>query len=270
MTTDPRDEPVMILCGGHGTRLREVTERVPKPMVDIGGRPILWHIMKCYRHHGYRRFILCLGYKAWDIKEYFLRYTEMLADVTVTLDDSAPPVVHGTDRVVGEDWEITLAETGVHSGTGHRVKLAARHVDTDRFLLTYGDGVGDVDIGALVATHERLGRIGTLTGVLPPARYGEIRTDGERIYQFMEKPETTDGHVNGGFFVFDKEFLDYLPADEPGHMFEQGPLRKLADDGELSIYRHDGFWMGMDTPREYTALNTLWDQDRAPWKVWTD
>jgi glucose-1-phosphate cytidylyltransferase len=264
-----RDEPVMILCGGHGTRLREITERMPKPMVDIGGMPILWHIMKLYSHHGYRRFILCLGYKSWQIKEWFLRYIEMQADLTIRLGADPSTTVHGSHELDFDDWEITLAETGLHSGTGHRVRLGSRYVDTDRFLLTYGDGIGDIDITELVATHERLGRTGTLTGVLPPARYGEIRVEGERIYQFMEKPPASDGHVNGGFFVFERDFVDYLPVDEPGHMFEGGPLRKLADDGELSIYRHNGFWMGMDTPREYTALNQLWDQGQAPWNVWT-
>jgi len=268
MLAPTHDEPVMILCGGMGTRLREVTERIPKPMVDIGGMPILWHIMKLYRHYGYHRFILCLGYRSWDIKQWFLRYTEMLADLTVTIDGSRDAVVH--PNPAEEDWEVTLAETGLHSGTGHRVKVASRYIDTERFLLTYGDGIGDIDLDALVASHERAGRLGTLTGVLPPARYGEMDVDGDRILHFQEKPPGRGGHVNGGFFVFERDFIDYLPPDDPPHMFEHAPLRKLAADGELSMYRHDSFWMGMDTPREYAALNRLWEQGTAAWKVWDD
>jgi glucose-1-phosphate cytidylyltransferase len=256
--------PVVILAGGLGTRMREETERVPKPLVPIGERPILWHIMKLYAHHGAKRFVLCLGFKSWLIKEYFLRYREQIADLTVRLGDPAPPVVHGNGE---EDWEVTLAETGLHSGTGARLRRVRDYLDTDTFILTYGDGLGSVDIGALLAFHREHGRIGTVTGVHPTSRYGEIKTEDGVVTDFDEKPTTAEGFVSGGFFVFQREFLDYLD-DDPRLMFERAPLRKLARDGELAVFPHTGFWMGMDTYREFSELNRRWDQGDAPWKVW--
>ena len=256
--------PVVILAGGKGTRLREETERVPKPLVGIGERPILWHIMKLFGHHGANRFVLCLGFKSWLIKEYFLRYREQIADVTVRLGDPAPPVIHGNGD---EDWEVTLAETGLETGTGARLHRVREYVDTDTFILTYGDGLGSVDIGALVDFHRSHGRIGTVTGVHPTSRYGEMKVTDGVVTDFVEKPTTAEGFVSGGFFVFQREFLDYLD-DDPELMFERAPLQRLARDGELAVFPHSGFWMGMDTFREFSELNRLWAQGDAPWKVW--
>lgn len=256
----------MILCGGMGTRLREATERVPKPLVDIGERPILWHIMKLYRAHGFRRFVLCLGYKSWAIKEYFLRYREHLADFTIRLSDDHTPMFH--NKPADEDWEVTCAETGLLSGTGARLRLVRDYIDTDTFLFTYGDGIGNVDIGQLLEFHRAQGRLGTVTGVRPSSRYGEMSVDGDRVSEFNEKP-VSEGFVSGGFFVFQKPFIDYLD-DDPELLIERDPLRNLARDGELSVFPHEGFWMGMDTFREYTLLNELWTSGSAPWKVWND
>jgi glucose-1-phosphate cytidylyltransferase len=264
----PRGEiPVVILCGGQGTRLREETERVPKPLVDIGGRPILWHIMKVYSHFGCSRFVLCLGYKSWEIKEYFLRYREHLTDFTIQLIDDHKPVFanHRGD----EDWEITCAETGLYSATGARIWRIQDYIRSDTFMLTYGDGVGDVDIDALLDFHREQGRIGTVTGVHPSSRYGEMRVNGPQAVEFNEKPTRPEGYVSGGFFVFQRDFFRYLHED-PDLFFELEPLQKLARDGELSVFPHEGFWMGMDTYREYLELNQLWQAGEAPWKVWTD
>ena len=260
------DIPVVILCGGMGTRIREASERVPKPLIDIGERPILWHIMKLYRAHGFRRFILCLGYKSWAIKEYFLTYREHLSDFTIRLSDEHTPMFH--NKPADEDWEVTCAETGLHSGTGARLRLVRDYIDTDTFLFTYGDGIGDVDISNLLNFHLEQGRLGTVTGVRPSSRYGEMTVDTSQVTDFNEKPPSP-GVVSGGFFVFQRPFLEYL-SDDPELLIERDPLMKLARDGELSMYPHEGFWMGMDTYREYTMLNELWDAGRAPWKVWTD
>jgi glucose-1-phosphate cytidylyltransferase len=257
--------PVVILAGGMGTRLREETERVPKPLVQIGERPILWHIMKLYGHHAARRFIVCLGYKSWSIKEYFLRYHEQLADVTVHIGNSDPPRFHGNP--IDEDWEVTLAETGLMTGTGARLLRVREYVDTDTFMFTYGDGIGRVDIAALLDFHRSHGRIGTVTGVRPTSRYGEMSVEDGNVVEFNEKPTTPEGFVSGGFFVFQREVFDYL-TDEPGLILEHAPLQHLARDGELAVYPHEGFWMGMDTYREFAELNQLWDSGRAPWKVW--
>jgi glucose-1-phosphate cytidylyltransferase len=265
--TDPADIPVVILCGGLGTRLREVTERVPKPLVDIGGHPILWHIMKLYGAHGFRRFVLCLGYRSWDIKEYFLRYRENLSDFTVRLAGEHTPLFH--NNLGNEDWEITLAETGVHTGTGGRIARVAQYIDRPTFMLTYGDGIGAIDLTGLLAYHQSHGAIGTVTGVHPSSRYGEMAVADGVVTEFNEKPNLSEGFVSGGFFVFQREFLDYLTPDV-GLFLEAAPLGKLAQDRELRVFPHDGFWMGMDTFREYTELNERWDRNEAPWKVWDD
>jgi glucose-1-phosphate cytidylyltransferase len=257
--------PVVILAGGLGTRMREETERMPKPLVGIGERPILWHIMKLFGHHGAQRFVLCLGFKSWLIKEYFLRYREQIADVTVRLGEHVPPVIH--DHEAEEDWEVTLAETGLDTGTGGRLWRVRDYVDTDTFILTYGDGLGNVDVGALVDFHRSHGRIGTVTGVHPTSRYGEMKVQDGVVADFDEKPTTAEGLVSGGFFVFQREFFDYL-TDDPALTFERAPLRNLARDGQLAVFPHTGFWMGMDTYREFTELNRLWAEGDAPWKVW--
>jgi glucose-1-phosphate cytidylyltransferase len=259
--------PVVILCGGMGIRLHEQTEKVPKPLVDIGGRPILWHIMKLYGHQGFRRFILCLGYRSMDIKTYFLRYRENLSDFTLHLSDEHRPIFH--NAVADEDWEVTFAETGLLSGTGARLRLVRDYIDTDTFMFTYGDGLGTVDLDALLAFHRSHGLLGTVTGVHPTSRFGEMRVEGNIVEEFNEKPTFAEGYVSGGFFVFERDFLRYL-GDDPGLTFELEPLQKAARDGQLAVFRHDGFWMGMDTYREYTELNQLWEAGEAPWKLWEE
>jgi glucose-1-phosphate cytidylyltransferase len=257
--------PVVVLAGGMGTRLREETERVPKPLVEIGERPILWHIMKLYGHHGARRFLVCLGYKSWQIKEFFLHYHEQSADLTVHIGSEEPPTFH--DSAVVEDWEVTLAETGLTTGTGARLWRVRDYVDADTFMFTYGDGIGRVDIAALLEFHRSHDRIGTITGVRPTSRYGEMRVEDGMVTEFNEKPTTPEGFVSGGFFVFQREVFDYL-TEEPSLIFEHAPLGNLARDGQLAVYRHEDFWMGMDTYREFAELNRLWAAGEAPWKVW--
>lgn len=265
-TLNPADIPVVILCGGMGTRLREASEKLPKPLVDVGGKPILWHIMKAYSQHGFRRFILCLGYKGDQIRRYFLDYREHSSDFTLELSTDQPPQWHGSGEA--EDWEITFVETGLLTGTGGRVRRVADHIDTDTFLLTYGDGIGDVDITSLLDAHVAGGRIGTVTGVHPASRYGEMHVDGNEVVEFNEKPTLATGWVSGGFFVFNRPMVDKYLDDEPSLLLEKAPLQRLASDGELSVFKHEGFWMGMDTFRDWTELNSLWDSGEAPWKTW--
>ncbi len=261
------DIPVVILCGGMGTRLREASEQLPKPLVDIGGRPILWHIMKTYSHHGFRRFVLCLGYRSWSIKEYFLRYRENLSDFTVCLKDDHKPIYH--NNLGDEDWEVTCVETGLLTGTGGRIGRVEPYVDADTFMLTYGDGIGNVDLDALLRAHREGGRIGTVTGVHPTSRYGEMSVRGGQVHEFNEKPTVAEGFVSGGFFVFERAFFDYLSTDADLFL-EKEPLQRLAQDDQLRVFPHTGFWMGMDTFRDWTELNAMWDQGDAPWKIWKD
>jgi glucose-1-phosphate cytidylyltransferase len=249
-----------------GTRLREASgDKVPKPLVDIGGRPILWHIMKMYRAHGFRKFVLCLGYKGDQIKRYFLDYREHLSDFTLT-HDGTEPQYHSTASV--EDWEITFVETGLQSGTGARVKRIADHIKTEHFMLTYGDGIGDVDLTAIVRTHLEQGRTGTVTGVHPASRYGEMHVSDSAVVEFNEKPTLATGWVSGGFFMFERSFIDKYLDDDSSLLLEQSPLQQIARDRQLSLYRHEGFWMGMDTYRDWTELNKLWDNGQAAWKIW--
>ena len=266
-TYNPADIPVVILCGGMGTRLREASEKLPKPLVDVGGKPILWHIMKTYGHYGFRRFILCLGYKSDQIRRYFLDYREHSSDFTLDLAEGAPRW-HGDGPT--EDWEITFVDTGLLTGTGARLRRVAEHLDQDHFLLTYGDGIGAVDIPAMVQQHLASGRLGTVTGVHPASRYGEMHVDGDRVSEFNEKPTLATGWVSGGFFAFNRIMADKYLDDDPSLMLEKKPLQTLAADGELSVFRHEGFWMGMDTFRDWTELNGLWDDGNPPWKVWRD
>ncbi len=267
MRTQTISPPVMILCGGLGTRLRNENNPQPKPMIEIGGRPILWHIMKIYAAHGLKDFILCLGYKGHVIKDYFLSYRTYSADFTVDL--SRPDAIEYHKQPAAEDWRVTLVETGELTNTGGRVARAGAYVKGDTFCVTYGDGVGDVDIGKLLAFHRAHGKIGTITGVRPPGRFGELTAEkGGRVTEFNEKPQVTEGLINGGFFVFNREFLDrYLPDDED-EMLEQGPLRRLAREGQMMMYLHEGFWQPMDTYREFKLLNEMWSAGRAPWRVW--
>jgi len=259
------DIPVVILCGGQGTRLREETEYRPKPMVEIGPQPILWHIMKLYGVHGLDRFVLCLGYKGWEIKQYFLRYQEMHCDFTIALDGGAALAIHNDAGSLS--WRVTCAETGAESATGSRLWRVRDYLQVPTFCLTYGDAVGDVDVGKLLAFHRAQGRIATVTGVHPTSRYGEMRVEGEKVLEFDEKPTLAEGVVSGGFFVFERRIFDYLD-DDPDLFLEQKPLQRLARDGQLAVYLHEGFWHPMDTYRDYLHLNDLWKRGETPWKIW--
>jgi glucose-1-phosphate cytidylyltransferase len=263
------DTPVVILCGGQGTRIREVSERLPKAMVDIGGRPILWHIMKLYSHYGYRRFILCLGYKGWEIKQFFLDYRSHMSDFTLSLSegDHQPRFRNG---VADENWEITFAETGLEAGTGARLRRIRDYVDTPQFMMTYGDGVSAVDIANLAKVHADGGRIGTVTGVHPTSKFGEMHVDGNVVAEFNEKPTQVTGWVSGGYFVFEKSFLDDYLDDEEDLFLEAEPLQRLARDKQLTVNKHEGFWAAMDTYKDYQSLNALWAKGDAPWKLWND
>jgi glucose-1-phosphate cytidylyltransferase len=257
----------VILCGGQGTRIRDVNEVLPKPMLPIGGKPMVCHIMKAYAAHGVNEFVLCLGYKGWLIKEFFLNYRAMMTDVTVTLGKRG--ALHFEGNHDEEDWNVTLAETGDATMTGGRVAAVRRYVEGgDFFHLTYGDGVANVDIQKLTAFHRSTGKVATVTAVRPPGRFGEMTLDDGEVREFNEKPQTSEGYINGGFFVCDaKRIWDYL-GDDAGTPLEREPMQRLTRAGELAAYRHDGFWQPMDTFREYTLLNGLWSAGKAPWKVW--
>lgn len=261
--------PAFILCGGQGTRLRDVTEVLPKPMVPVGPQPILWHIMKSYAAFGVRRFVLCLGYKRETIVDYFLNYRARSSDLTVRLGSHGDVTYHSGHGE--EDWEVTLADTGDRTMTGGRVQRASKYLrpdDTD-FFLTYGDGVADVDIAGLLAHHRQHQRIMTVTAVHPAGRFGEISLHGDAVGGFHEKPQTEQGLINGGFMVMKRAFVDqYLPVDET-LVLEQEPMRTCAHDGQMSAFVHHGFWQCMDTAREHQLLNQAWDSGKAPWtKHW--
>ncbi len=258
---------VVILCGGLGTRLREETDLKPKPMVEIGGRPILWHIMKSYAAQGFTEFVLCLGYKGEKIKEYFLNYQAMGSDFTIDLGAPADVTYHR--HHAERDWRVTLADTGANAMTGARVKRVERYVDGDEFMLTYGDGVADIDLKALLAFHHAHAKTATVTGVRPPSRFGELIAEGDQVVEFSEKPLATSGRINGGFFVFSRAFFRYLSADDACAL-EKAPLEECARDGELKMYRHDGFWQCMDTYRDMQSLQKQWESGAAPWKIWRD
>lgn len=258
---------VVILCGGKGTRLREETEYRPKPMVPIGGRPVLWHIMKTYAHYGHKEFILCLGYKGHMIKEFFRNYIWNTSDITLML--GAKPTVQFHDSHAEEDWKVTLAETGEESMTAYRVKLIQRHILAgEPFLLTYGDGLSCIDINASIASHNASGKVCTISAVHPAGRFGIISIgDNDSIHQFSEKPQFEESYVNGGFMVCDHRMFDYLDTD-PTIMLERKPMDNLVRDGQLNAYKHEGFWQPMDTYQETQYLNQLWASGKAPWKVW--
>jgi glucose-1-phosphate cytidylyltransferase len=254
----------VILCGGQGTRLREETEYKPKPLVEIGGRPILWHIMKLYAHYGHSDFICCLGYKANLIKEYFLNYEAMNNDFTIELGERNQISYHGVHRE--QNYHVTLCDTGIDSMTGGRVRRIRPHIEDDTFMVTYGDGVSNVDIKKLLAFHRSHGKIATCTTFRPISRYGLVTIGkGNLINSFAEKPKLEEW-INSGFFVFDRKIFDYLDGDSC--VLEREPLEGLAETGDLVAYRHDGFFHAMDTYRDYLALNALWDSNQAPWNVW--
>jgi glucose-1-phosphate cytidylyltransferase len=254
---------VVILCGGLGSRLREETEVRPKPMVEIGGRPILWHIMHGYAAHGLSDFVLALGYKAEVIKRYFLDYYHLQRDLSVDLSTGAV-TAHDGER---ERWRVTLVDTGLATQTGGRVKRLAPFLDADGpFLMTYGDGVSDVDLTRLLGFHRQHGKLATVTAVRPPARFGGLIFDGDMVTEFTEKPQIGEGWINGGFFVFERGVLDYIDGDES--FLDREPLERLAKDGQLVAHRHEGFWQCMDTLRDLKLLEGLWETGRAPWKTW--
>ncbi len=254
--------PVVILCGGFGTRLREETEFKPKPMVGIGGKPVLWHIMKTYAHYGFHRFILCLGYKGDVIKDYILNYEAMSNDFTIHLG-SENELTYQSNHAE-QDFEVTLVDTGLKTMTGGRVKRIERFVDTDTFMVTYGDGLANLDVNALVEFHRRHGRLATLTAIRPPSRYGilQLMANGQ-VERFREKVQTE--WINGGFLVFNRRVFDYL---DPDCVLEREPMEQLAAEGQLMAFPHEGFWIGMDTYREYEMLNQMWDAGNAAWKIW--
>jgi glucose-1-phosphate cytidylyltransferase len=257
---------VVILCGGQGTRLREETEYRPKPLVEVGQKPILWHIMKLYAHYGFSQFVLCLGYRGNMIKEYFLQYEAMNNDFTISLGKQERITFHNDHSE--QDFRVTLVNTGEHTMTGGRVRRVRSHIDGDLFMVTYGDGLADVDLRELVQYHRRHGKLATVTAVRPTSRFGilDIDTDG-MVTRFAEKP-TLDGWASAGFMVFDRRVFDYLDGDDC--VLEREPLERLAAEGELMVYRHEGFFFAMDTFREYQMLNELWNRGEAPWKVWRE
>ncbi len=254
----------VILAGGYGTRMAEETDIRPKPMVEIGGMPMLWHIMKTYSHHGITDFVICLGYRGYVIKEYFANYVLHSSDVTLDLANNK--ITYHSNQA--ESWRITLVDTGHDTMTGGRLKRAAPYIERgESFCLTYGDGLADIDIGASIEFHRREGRAATLTAVYPSGRFGATILDGTRVAEFHEKPSGGGGYINGGFFVLEPEVLDRIDGDDA--IWERAPLEGLARDGALSAYRHDGFWQPMDTLRDKRLLEELWSTGQAPWKVWT-
>jgi glucose-1-phosphate cytidylyltransferase len=258
--------PVVILCGGIGTRLREETQFMPKPMVAIGNKPILWHIMKIYGHYGFHRFIICLGYKGEMIKDYFFNYQIMNNDVTVRLGANDRLQVHKIENE--ENWEITLSDTGEHALKGSRIKRIEKYIDDDQFMVTYGDGVADINVGELLNFHKSHGKIATVTGVRPKfLKFGELNIQEDQVARFTEKPKYAGNYVNGGFFVFNRAFFDYL-EDRDNCELEAEPLGKISEKGELMVYKHDKFWACMDTIRDAEYLNDLWNNNLAEWRIW--
>jgi len=255
---------VVILAGGKGTRIVEESHVRPKPMIEIGGRPILWHIMKMYHHFRLDDFIICLGYKGYVIKEYFANYFLHSSDITI--DGRSGAVEY--HKTFAEHWRVTLIDTGEDTLTGGRLKRVASYLEpNEAFCFTYGDGVADIDIADLVRFHRSHGALATLTAVTPPGRYGALSLDGDRVAQFMEKPPGDQAHINGGFFVLNPSVLRYINDDSTS--WEGEPLERLASEGELRAYRHRGFWQPMDTLRDKNRLEALWDSGAAPWRVWT-
>jgi glucose-1-phosphate cytidylyltransferase len=252
---------VVILAGGFGTRLSEYTDAIPKPMVTIGGRPIIWHIMKSYASFGYTNFNLALGYKAEVIKSYFLNYHILNTDFTINLANNNIKS-HQTDEI---DWKVTLVRTGLDSMTGGRVKRMQPYIGNETFLLTYGDGVADIDLSALVKFHRSHGKMVTVSSVHPNARFGELQMKQNKVTSFQEKPQTSQGWINGGYFVVEPEFFDLIEGDKT--ILEKVPLEKAAEMGELMAYRHDGFWQCMDTKRDRDSLEEMWQSGNAPWKI---
>ena len=253
---------VIILAGGLGTRLAEETSLRPKPMVEIGGKPILWHIMNIYAAHGFNEFIVACGYKGEYIKEYFQNFFIHANDYTIDLKDGSMNIMNTSDI----DWKIAVVDTGLNTMTGGRILRLKDWIDNQPFMVTYGDGIGNVDIQALISFHQSYGKIATVTAVRPPARFGGLSMQDNIVKDFAEKPQTGEGWINGGFFVFEPGFLDYLDNDTS--VLERDPLEKLVQQEQLCAFRHAGFWQPMDTLREKQLLESLWQKDTAPWKIW--
>jgi glucose-1-phosphate cytidylyltransferase len=253
----------VILAGGLGTRISEESHLRPKPMIEIGGRPILWHIMKIYSHWGINDFVICLGYKGYIIKEYFANYFLHMSDVTFDMSQNRMTV----HQRKAEPWKVTLVDTGADTLTGGRLKRVSRYLNGDAFCFTYGDGLTDVDVGRLLDFHRAHGRLATLTAIQPPGRYGAVLIDDTRVTSFQEKPAGDGAWVNGGFFVLQPGVLDYIEGDETS--WESEPLVRLARNDQLRAYQHGGFWQAMDTLRDKNHLEDLWQSGRAPWKLWT-
>lgn len=264
----PKETPVIILCGGEGTRIADVSrDAVPKPLVRIGDKPILWHIMKIYAHFGYKHFILALGHLGWEIKSYFLNHQLMDCDFDLVIENGQTKVKIHSQRELN-DWRITFAETGAKTQTGQRIARCRKYIETDYFMATYGDGVADIDLEALTGFALEKGKVGTVTSVTPSSRFGDIViNDDGNVRSFAEKQNAGGGTINGGFFVFKREFMDV--AERHGDvMLERQPIDELVHRGELAAYRHPGFWEPMDTMRECKKLNQLWDEGAAQWKMW--
>ena len=261
--------PAIILCGGLGTRLRDVSELLPKPMVPVGPQPIIWHIMKTYASFGVKRFILCLGYKREVFIDYFLNYKARSTDITITLGARDKIKYHNHSEE--EDWEVTLADTGLYTQTGGRVGRAVKYLkDTDKYcFMTYGDAVADIDIGELYKAHIDSKKLITVSAVHPAGRFGELDIDGRRVLGFAEKPQTTSGYVNGGFMVLNREFGENFLSTDTDFVFEGGALKKAVEQDQMQAFKHEGFWQCMDTVREHQLLNKMWDEGNAPWtKNW--
>lgn len=256
----------VILAGGFGSRLSEYTNNIPKPMVEIGGKPILWHIMKTYSHYGINDFIICCGYKQYVIKEYFANYFRHNCDMTVNLADNSMEILDNHS----EDWRVTMIDTGLNTMTGGRVKRIQKYIGKERFLLTYGDGVTDLDIADTIAKHEMSGATMSMTVYKPAGRFGTVNINPatNQITSFLEKPDGDGNWINIGFFVCEPEVFSYLPEDDDTVVLEQQPLMRLAADGKMHAYKHRGFWRPMDTLRDNVQLNDLWNTNKAPWKVW--
>lgn len=252
----------VILAGGLGTRISEESHLKPKPMIEIGGKPILWHIMQMYSRHGINDFIICLGYKGYVIKEYFNNYFLHMSDVTFDMRENKMEVHHNH----AEPWRVTLVDTGEQSLTGGRLKRVADYLDDEPFCFTYGDGVSDIDISQLIAFHRQHGKIATVTAVSPPGRYGALSRDGDQVVGFSEKPRGDGGLINGGFFVLSKQVMDYIDDDQTS--WEGDSIARIAELGQLMAYEHQGFWQPMDTLREKNMLEELWVSNQAPWKTW--
>lgn len=255
----------LILCGGQGTRIRGVADNIPKPMIEIGGRPIVWHIMKTYAAYGFTDFVLLLGYRADVVKEYFSNYRLMTSDVAITLGSGGG--LEYLSNLGDEQWRVVLTNTGQDSMTGARIFRGSRHLNDSTFMATYGDGLANVDLPALLAFHRNHGKLATVTGVRPLGRFGELVIDEQRVVRFDEKPQGSS-YINGGYFVFEREFVERYLSDDEELSLEATPLSRAAEDGELMVYRHEGFWQPMDTYRDWLSLNELWKTKNPPWKTW--